>query len=59
MLRDSDVPAVSDQQLRFIWGALHAMPGERPLAAALEQALTAARSALPELVPTYRDLTDD
>ena len=42
-----DVPTVTNDQLRFIWGWLSSCPGERPIAAAIEQALAAARRELP------------
>lgn len=43
----ADVPQVTNDQLRHIWGWLSACPGERPLAAAIEQALASARRELP------------
>lgn len=42
-----DVPTVTDEQLRHIWGWLSSCPGERPLSAALEQALESARREYP------------
>lgn len=42
-----DVPAVTNDQLRHIWGWLCGCPGERPLAPALEQALASARREYP------------
>lgn len=44
----SDVPQVTNDQLRHIWGWLSSCPGERPLAAALEQALASARREYPD-----------
>lgn len=44
---DLDVPTVTDHQLRHIWGYLNALPGARPLSAALEQALESARREYP------------
>lgn len=43
----ADVPPVTSDQLRYIWGWLSSCPGERPLASALEQALAGARKAFP------------
>ena len=44
----TDVPALTDYQLRHVWGYLAALPGERPLAAALEQAVASARRTFPD-----------
>jgi hypothetical protein len=44
----SDVPTVTNDQLRHIWGWLNSCPGARPLSAALEQALASARRELPD-----------
>ncbi len=43
-----DIPTVTNDQLRYIWGWLNVCPGERPLSAALEQALASVRRELPD-----------